>query len=322
MAGDLNNPNFATAPDWPTIFGQVRENFRATWQGDDFIFSNAFGIAMRFRAPAAAVNASAEVLAGSGTASTRMAYFRAASLETSAQDWRFGMYGAKDWSLQNFTRGTVPALFHSDSDRLDLVSTDGALAFGTASTPRGNLQSITGDVYLSSNARYDVTGAAWNRINTGALAWNVGLISSLDLLRIQRASAGANPIAWTNLLTMDSAGNTDFTSSIASLPVVVQLLSTANNNDVAIGSGGGVRFSIPVVGNPQVVTGIAGGRDGRVLFIYNQSNFNITFNFNDVGSAAGNRIWNRTGAAVVLTNGGGALLWYNANVSKWIMVSP
>lgn len=67
------------------------------------------------------------------------------------------------------------------------------------------------------------------------------------------------------------------------------------------------------------ITGFANGQDGKLLFFSNKSNFDVTFNHQDTGSVAANRISSGNAANRTITGTGYALFIYSAN--RWRLIS-
>lgn len=65
---------------------------------------------------------------------------------------------------------------------------------------------LNDDAYFLMNSWYDRAAAQWKRRDTGKLAWAVALDRTADQFKILRAAAGANPITWTILQSLDNAG--------------------------------------------------------------------------------------------------------------------
>lgn len=80
------------------------------------------------------------LLSGDGTTSGRYSYVRAASNETTPQEWRFGMYGDKNWSIYDYTN--TSARF--------VVNTSGNVGIGTT-TPSSKL-SINGGLHVGGDS--------------------------------------------------------------------------------------------------------------------------------------------------------------------------
>lgn len=70
------------------------------------------------------------------------------------------------------------------------------------------------------------------------------------------------------------------------------------------------------------IAGVSGGSNGRYLIIYNATGQNMTLSHQSGTEAtASNRIITMTGADVVTTGNGSAVLIYDSNASRWILIS-
>lgn len=109
-------------------------------------------------------------------------------------------------------------------------------------------------------------------------------------------------------------------SDIAFQRYALSSLATGNNAAIPVGTNVFVEVSGP--GAAFTINGIAGGRDGKLLIILNQTGFNMTIAHDSgVDATAANRIYTMTGADRATTGNGAAMLIYNANVSRWILFS-
>jgi hypothetical protein len=84
-------------------------------------------------------------------------------------------------------------------------------------------------VHMTQNAYFD--GTSWNRISTGSSAGNYYISGNTHNWRI--AASGANPISFTNAMTLDASGNLlvgNSTDPIGGNRLLVQSAATANNN--------------------------------------------------------------------------------------------
>ena len=109
-----------------------------------------------------------------------------------------------------------------------------------------------------------------------------------------------------------TAGNTDFTTSIATKKGT-DFSTTGSSNDVNFGNASLVRLT---GASAQTITGIAAGRDGQILIIVNAAGQSATLLNNSASSSAGNKII--TGLGVVspdltLAAGASITLIYDSN---------
>ncbi len=70
------------------------------------------------------------------------------------------------------------------------------------------------------------------------------------------------------------------------------------------------------------ITGLSGGKDGRIVTLYNTTTQNLTIANNSSSSTTlGNRIYTLTGADLTTPAGPNIIhLQWNANVSRWIII--
>ncbi|KKN39145.1 hypothetical protein LCGC14_0746150 [marine sediment metagenome] len=98
----------------------------------------------------------------------------------------------------------------------------------------------------------------------------------------------------------------------------IALSAGANNN---LDTGTVTIQRLQSAGGVANITGLAGGRAGRVVMLYNYSSNTITLNHNNGGSLSANRMILPGEANIVLTQGSGATLVYDTAVSRWRCVS-
>ena len=191
----------------------------------------------------------------------------------------------------------------------------------------------------------DVTGAI-----TGALTGNASTATALATARAINGVDfdGTAPITVTaaaGTLTGTTLKSTVVTSSLTSVgtlaSVVVTGEITANgvvdladdvefanatialsgaNNNVATGNVTVQRLDPGANAN---YTGFAGGRDGRMLILYNVDDvFTVTLNHESVSSTAANRMLMNNTADVVIRAHEGVILMYDSTASRWYVLSP
>lgn len=128
--------------------------------------------------------------------------------------------------------------------------------------------------------------------------------------RLSGSYTGVTDITASGTIT---AGNASLGDKLIVAPNTVAL-SAGTNNDVAVGDATFIRFSHP---SASTVTGIAGGEEGRLLWVANVSGTDITLADFDAGSAAANRFQFSFSADVVLSPNQVAGLIYNGASSWW-----
>lgn len=93
---------------------------------------------------------------------------------------------------------------------------------------------------------------------------------------------------------------------------------SGNSNNVAIGNFTFIRIIGPTTNYD--VTGFAGGVDGKMLIVANNTGFAVSFKDEDSGSLSSNQLLLNNSADVTLAKNGGAIFIYSAALSKWFMV--
>jgi len=68
------------------------------------------------------------------------------------------------------------------------------------------------------------------------------------------------------------------------------------------------------------ITGIAGGVDGRMLILYNNSDFRMRFKYEDASSQAANRIITVEQGDTDIKNYGGTILIYDGTAQRWRII--
>lgn len=97
-------------------------------------------------------------------------------------------------------------------------------------------------------------------------------------------------------------------------------LANGNNAGIIVGTNVFVELSGPTA--DFNVNGIAGGRDGKILFLLQQTTHNMTImHESGVEPVAANRIITMTGADRATTGNGAAILIYSGAISRWILIS-
>ncbi|MER0440441.1 hypothetical protein [Emticicia sp. W12TSBA100-4] len=99
------------------------------------------------------------------------------------------------------------------------------------------------------------------------------------------------------------------------LPTTTQTVNNLDRNGASVICTGAAASSQTIT-----LTGIAGGVDGMMLWIYPTNNFTIRLENEDAGSITINRIITTTGSANILSVRGGATLIYDGTESRWHVI--
>ncbi|MDO9185143.1 MAG: hypothetical protein Q7W13_03955 [Bacteroidia bacterium] len=95
-------------------------------------------------------------------------------------------------------------------------------------------------------------------------------------------------------------------------------LGNGSSDNVATGNYTFIRITGPTANFD--ITGFAGGVDGKILFVVNNTSFSLSFKNADANSLAPNRLFLNNGTDITLAQNGGATFIYSASVNKWFMV--
>ncbi len=96
------------------------------------------------------------------------------------------------------------------------------------------------------------------------------------------------------------------------------IVLSGNSNNVAIGNFTFIRITGPTANYD--ITGFAGGTDGKMLIVVNNTGFSVNFKDANAGSLANNQLLLNNNADITLAKNGGAVFIYSAALSKWFLV--
>jgi len=133
------------------------------------------------------------------------------------------------------------------------------------------------------------------------------LITLLGIL-----AASCSPLPAQNTL----AGNLTVQQSVKFTGDITPPQLTADVNDYAPASFAAATIVRVSADAPRVITGLAGGADGRIVWLSNIGGYAITLANAFAGSSAANR-FDLGGANYELAAGNGLGLWYDATASRW-----
>lgn len=198
---------------------------------------------------------------------------------------------------------------------------DDQITLGTSS----HTTRISGDLAVSGNALlvdFDGTaGAITNGTFTGATITNATLVGSTYSGTVGALSGGY--LAGTGATNFSATNVTIVaTNTITGQVAFTQALHTtcASGPNAAVDFGGSTVFAVLSSGPSAVfsIAGIAGGRDGRLLLLSNQTGYTLTLSHDSgVDATPANRIYTTTGSDVDVADEGTILLIYDANSSRW-----
>lgn len=222
-----------------------------------------------------------------------------------------------------------------------------AVSFGNYSTAMGwnssaqNSNSISIGVNSSSLANNAVNigyNSESSGVNSSALGYNSwGRYDYSTAIGYSATATGTNQVRlgtaaeWVsipgnltvsgNISNVVHMGTNQFPngSDVAFQRYSLSTLATGNNAAVPVNTNIFVEVSGP--GGAFTINGIAGGRDGKFLILLNRTGQNMTI-AHDSGTdpTAANRIYTLTAADKTVTGASSAMLIYNANVSRWILL--
>lgn len=175
-----------------------------------------------------------------------------------------------------------------------------ALTAGSAFVGFGNSQPISMDPTIGGSS----------------LGLTFGGVASAITLTVTNAATFRTAIS-----AAQSGSNADITA--LTVLQLLQLLDTtpaqitSDQNNYNPGTGSSFRLSTDA---PRTITGLAGGADGRLMFLMNVGSFNFLLSNENFSSSAANRIITGTGADVTYPPDDIALVKYDATTARWRVV--
>jgi len=165
----------------------------------------------------------------------------------------------------------------------------------------------TGDVLSAANwnTQFDT---AYTEINGNIEAANItdGSITAAKIANANVTAAKfATQIDWANTQSVAFQEASSWVTG-----------GTANNEEFT-----GVFTRLGNIGAATVLTGIAGGRDGNFIILYNPNAFNLTIANQHASSDAANRFLTCTGSDATSTEACTAMLIYSSTDSRWILLN-
>ena len=202
-----------------------------------------------------------------------------------------------------------------------------SVALGHQATAVGNKSTAIGDSASTGNADNSTAigqGATAGYTNSTAIGQGASTTATNQLMLGQAGQTVLAP----GVFQAGSISNAVFSSTNA-FPAGSDIsfgrsplssLANGNNADIPVGTNVFIEVSGP--SSAFTINGIAGGRDGKLLYILNRTGFNLTIAHDSgVDATPANRIYCLTAADKTVTGNSAATLIYNANNSRWILLS-
>jgi hypothetical protein len=200
----------------------------------------------------------------------------------------------------------------------------GVSVYGVNSIGIGGTATKDGSIAIGSGSSSTYTNSAAIGYNSASTAANQVMLGSATVSTVVNSSlsvgAGATITGGITNLIARGTNTIPAGGDIAFGRYALSSLATGNNAAIPVGTNVFVEVSGP--GAAFTINGIAGGRDGKLLIILNQTGFNMTIAHDSgVDATAANRIYTMTGADRATTGNGAAMLIYSGAASRWILFS-
>jgi hypothetical protein len=200
----------------------------------------------------------------------------------------------------------------------------------TSGTPVINLVTATGDINALAGGEMNISGD--NCTLTSTASNGITTVTPGFLQLPENSASGATVIAgrgmfWVRNTTPSCPMFTDDTnidSTLWGFPGAETAIAVGTTNNLALADDAQVARRGAGAG-ASVLTGMAGGRDGRVVLISNIDGTaadTVTLNNDDAGSTAANRFYCPGVANFVIRARGSVLVRYDAGVSRWMVIAP
>lgn len=125
----------------------------------------------------------------------------------------------------------------------------------------------------------------------------------------------------TTLTNTISKGTFNFTGDLALQRANHTSMANSNNADIDFGTGSFAKIKAGPTG-AFAICGIAGARNGRLLVLYNATGQDMTIaHESGVEATATNRVVTMTGADVTGTGNSSAILFYDTDATRWVLIS-
>jgi hypothetical protein len=210
------------------------------------------------------------------------------------------------------------------------VSISSGSAFGSGAIAYTNATALGASASATFNnstaVGYQATTTAANQVMLGAAGISAVVQNNLAVQGSETITSNLTVTGNAAILGVQTNGahlgtnNFLANSDIAFTKLAISSFANGNNSGVVIGTNVFAECSGPT--GAFAINGIAGGRDGKIIILYNGTGQDCTFaNQSGVDPVAANRIICMTGADETTTGNGAAILIYSGSSSRWILIS-
>jgi hypothetical protein len=230
-----------------------------------------------------------------------------------------GTLGTNDFYGLNIETGGVTALALDTSGNATLT---GGLTVsgGSVATPAATSFSLTSGTTGAVTLDSGTTGAVNLGTGSNAKTVTIGNTTGATAVAIKSGSGGIALTGNTSLV-----GASSFTSGTGGVDVLgnfansrgTDYTASGAQNDVNLGAGALFIYT----GAGVTITGLAGGTDGRIVRIMNDSSSDLTVTDQDAASSPANRIVTTNGISNVIGPDGTIGFQYDASASRWRVIT-
>lgn len=227
--------------------------------------------------------------------------------------------------------GTAAAATGSSSTAVgkDSIAGSGAAAsaYGNAAVASGTSATAIGAATLANSTSASAFGNLASAVHASATAIGASATSTrTNQIRLGTAteyvSIPGNLKVEGNITNAHFAGTNTFDagSDVSFGRFAITSLANGNNAGVVVGTNVFIEVSGPSAA--FTINGMANGRDGKIIYVVNQTGFDMTVaHQSGVDATAANRIITMTGADRTTTGNGAATFIYSGAASRWLCIA-